>query len=88
MIVPIYVGDKITLVWHLILISAVLTTVTSNYVSQNGLMNGLASPSEIDAVVGEEIYLKIIAPVSPQTSCHYRMTGGTDVDIQRPHKDK
>lgn len=51
-------------------------------------MNGLAFPSEIDAVVGEEIYLKIIESVSHQTSCYYRMTGGTDVDIKRPHKQK
>lgn len=88
MIVPIYFGGRTAVISHLILVSALLTAVTSNYISHSGLMNGLAFPSEIDAVVGEEIYLKIIESVSHQTSCYYRMTGGTDVDIKRPHKQK
>lgn len=76
------------MVSHLILISAVLTTVASNYESRQGLMNGLAFPSEIDAVVGEEIYMKIIEPVAHQTHCVYRATGGKDVYVQQPHKQK
>ncbi|XP_055298260.1 uncharacterized protein LOC129566399 [Sitodiplosis mosellana] len=82
---PLYFGRS-KMISHLILVSAVLTTVASNYESRQGLMNGLVFPSEIDAVVGEEIYLKIIEPVAQQTHCHYRKTGGQDVDIQQPHK--
>lgn len=73
---------------RLILVSAFLTIVTSNYESRHGLMNGLAFPSEIDAVVGEEVYLKIIEPVAHQTNCHYRQTSGKDVDVKMPHKQK
>lgn len=87
MILPLYFRS-IEIVSHLILVSAILTTVACNYESRQGLMNGLAFPSEIDAVVGEEIYLKINEPVAQQTHCRYRHTGGADIDVKRPHKQK
>lgn len=81
---------EIKIVSHLILVSVFVTTVNStaatHYVSRQGLMKALAFPSEIDAVVGEEIYLKIIKAVAQQTHCYYRMTGGIDIDIKMPHK--
>lgn len=43
--------------------------------------NGLIFPSEIDAIVGEDIYFKIWQPVADQTDCLYRRTGGPDVSI-------
>lgn len=62
--------------------------VGTYYVSRHGLMKSSVFPSEIDAVVGEEIYLKIIKPVANQIHCYYRMTGGIDIDIKTPHKQK
>lgn len=79
---------KIGVILHSILISAFLTTVTSNYTSHQGLMKPSISPTVIDAVVGEEIYLKITKPVAQQTDCLYRITGGTDIDVHKPHQPK
>lgn len=79
---------KIGVMSHLILVSAILTIVASDYKSNDGLMNALISPSVIDAVVGEEIYLKITKPVAQQTECSYRMSGGGDIDVRKPHKQK
>lgn len=87
MIVPIIFSGSIASL-QLILVGALLTSAAANYISHKGLMNGLAFPSEIDAVVGEQIYLQIIEPVTQQTGCHYRMTGGKDVDVKTPHKPK
>lgn len=59
-----------------------------NYLKRETVMNGLVFPREIDAVIGEEVYLKIIEPVINQTQCLYRMTGEGDEDIRSPHKSK
>lgn len=87
MISTLYFGSN-EIILRLILVNAFLTTVASNYESRHGLMVGLAFPSEIDTVVGEVVYLKIIEPVAHQTNCHYRQTGGKDVDVKMPHKQK
>lgn len=57
-----------------------------NYISNNNIINGLVFPNEINAVVGEEIYLKIVQPVANQNECHYRKSGGKDVNVRSPHK--
>lgn len=79
---------KIPVIWNVFLVSALLTTVGSIYVSRSGLMNALVFPHVIDAVVGEEVFMRVTEPVSQQTFCYYRMTGGHDVDIKTPHKQK
>lgn len=73
---------------HLILANVVLTTVTSIYVSRHGLSKALVFPSAIDAVIGEEIYLKLTKPVADQTGCYYRQSGGEDFDVTKPSKLK
>lgn len=59
-----------------------------NYLSNKNIINGLVFPREINAVVGEEIYLKIVEPVANQHECHYRKTGEKDVNVQSPHTPK
>lgn len=79
---------KIQFIWTVFLVSALLTTVGSIYVSRPSLMNASAFPQYIDAVVGEEIFMKNTEAVPKQTVCYYRMTGGNDIDIKTPHKQK
>lgn len=80
--------SKFRIISHLILFSALLINVRSHYKSHKGLINGFISPSVIDTVVGEEIYLKITKPVAQQTECLYRIIGGKDINVRRPHEQK
>lgn len=59
-----------------------------NYIRNENIINGFIFPSKIDAVVGEEIYLKIVYPVANQDECLYRKSGGEDVNVLQPHKEK
>lgn len=77
---------KCTLVSQLILKIAVLTTVASAYEFESGLMKALVIPSDIAAVIGEQIFFKVIEPVDQQTHCYYRINNGEEIDIKKPHK--
>lgn len=50
--------------------------------------NGIIFPREINAIVGEDIYFKILQPLTDQTDCLYRRTGGPDVSIPTSNKPK
>lgn len=80
--------NRIALVWYAIFMSAFIVCVSCEYVSEPGLLNPLAAPSAVDAMIGETVFLKITNPVKEQTHCMYRITGGTDVDVALPHKKK
>lgn len=50
-------------------------------------MNALVI-GDIDAVVGEQIFLQVLQPVNRQTKCTYRINNDKEVDITKPHKPK
>lgn len=52
------------------------------------LLRSLVYPTQIEAVIGEEIYVRLIGTIRDQIRCTYRLTGGKDIDIRRPHKSK
>lgn len=79
---------RITACSHFILVSCILTCVTTEFIPEAGLTSPSMSPSVIKAVLGEVIYLKITQPVEGQIRCMYRMSGGKDVDVHQPHKEK
>lgn len=57
-------------------------------ISVNNTNENLFPSVEINAVLGEDIYIKILQPVTDQTDCLYRKTGGQDVSIRTPNKPK
>lgn len=57
-------------------------------ISVKNTNENLFPSAEINAVVGEDIYFKMLQPVADQTDCLYRKTGGQDVSIRTPNKPK
>lgn len=77
--------EKLLIVHIFAVISFIDNANSENYFKNNNVMKGLIFPTEIDAVVGEEVYIKLLEPVADQTQCFYRMTGDGDVDVSKPH---
>lgn len=50
--------------------------------------NELTFPIEINAVIGEDIYFRIMQPLADQSDCFYRRIGEQDVSIRTPNKRK
>lgn len=71
----------------LIVLSAIVTAVAFNFTTSS-FMKTLIFPSDIEAVINEEIYVKITEPVAHQTHCYYRLNNGKDIDVKRPHKQR
>lgn len=59
-----------------------------NYFTRSTLSSGLVFPKEIDAVLGEETFFRIIEPIDHQTHCFYRQPGHKDQNVLSPHKNK
>lgn len=74
-----------TIIIFAVLIISCYSLSDQNYFSSHGIMRGLGFPSQIDAIVGEDIFLKITEPVSKQTKCVFRRTGSSDTT---PPKNK
>lgn len=59
-----------------------------NYITRKSLMTGLVFPKEIHAVVGEDIFFRIIEPINAQAHCFYRLADGIDRNVLTPHRPK
>lgn len=74
--------DRNKMVSHLMLISALLATVTSDFISREVILEAAVFPSAIDAIVGEEIFIKITKPAAKQNQCYYQRVGGAKISLK------
>lgn len=54
-----------------------------NFITRLDVMEGQIFPRQVNVVLGETSYIRIINPVINQSACHYRRPGGI-LDLEVP----